>query len=228
MDQARPHSAKRRRKDDRALPDWPACSSTDTIRWRLRADPGQKRDTGDRTSAQRRLTAEGPLQKKGRVVRLPAGRRAGRGPPGRDRRLGKPHGQTSALTEGGVILLPVRDPMPLSGDVVTAVLVDLERHGRSPGSRKKPSFYPTQLPPASKRPGPCNKAARREKRREKSSGSILGTSVVSAIQRSRPVIAKHRAVEPRVHVRPRAFPGRASRAADCAAAQVPHTLHRKA
>jgi hypothetical protein len=36
------------------------------------------------------------------------------------------------VTERGVILRPVGDPMPLPGDVVTAVLVDLERHGGSP------------------------------------------------------------------------------------------------
>ena len=39
--------------DDRALLDWPACSSSDPIRWRPRADPGQKQDTGDRIKAQR-------------------------------------------------------------------------------------------------------------------------------------------------------------------------------
>jgi len=36
-----------------ALLDWPTCSSSDPIRWRPRADPGQKRDTGDRITAQR-------------------------------------------------------------------------------------------------------------------------------------------------------------------------------
>ena len=53
MDRARPQQAKRRREDDRALLDWPTRSSSDTIRWRPSADPGQKRDTGDRISARR-------------------------------------------------------------------------------------------------------------------------------------------------------------------------------
>jgi hypothetical protein len=50
--QARPQEPKRRREDDRANADWPTCSSSETIRWRPCADPGQKRDTGDRISAQ--------------------------------------------------------------------------------------------------------------------------------------------------------------------------------
>jgi hypothetical protein len=36
-----------------ALLDWPTCSSSDPIRWRPSADPGQKQDTGDRIMAQR-------------------------------------------------------------------------------------------------------------------------------------------------------------------------------
>jgi transposase len=53
MDQARPHVTPRRRTDDRALLDWPTCSSSDPIRWRPSADPGQKRDPGGRIVAQR-------------------------------------------------------------------------------------------------------------------------------------------------------------------------------
>jgi hypothetical protein len=128
MDQARPHSAKRRRKDDRALPDWPACSSTDTIRWRLRADPGQKRDTGDRTSAQRRLTAEGPLQKGG-VVRLSTARGPWFSAPSRDRGLGKPDREAPALAQGGIIFRPIRDLVPLLRNMMAAVGIHLERHG---------------------------------------------------------------------------------------------------
>jgi hypothetical protein len=52
LDQARPQQTKWRRKDDHALLDWPTCSSSDTIRWRPCADPGQKRELGDRISAQ--------------------------------------------------------------------------------------------------------------------------------------------------------------------------------
>jgi transposase len=61
-----PPGARSRRRDDgsgqaagsaaapRGRPrvrDWPACSSSDPIRWRPRADPGQKREAGDRISA---------------------------------------------------------------------------------------------------------------------------------------------------------------------------------
>ena len=86
-----------------------------------------QRQAEDGTQGQRRH------DRQRRVVRLTAGCRARCGLPGRDRRLGKPEGQTSALTQRGVILRPVRDPVPLPGDVVTAVLVGLERHGHFPG-----------------------------------------------------------------------------------------------
>jgi hypothetical protein len=54
---------------DHALLARPACSASDPIRWRPRnqpcaADPGQKRDPGDRIEAPKRgLTTDGPLQK---------------------------------------------------------------------------------------------------------------------------------------------------------------------
>ena len=41
-----------------------ACSSSDTIRWRPRADPGQKRDAGGRIKLRKGLTPRGPLQKR--------------------------------------------------------------------------------------------------------------------------------------------------------------------
>jgi hypothetical protein len=43
MDQVRPHDPRRRRKDDRALLDWPTCSSSDPIRWRPGADQARHR-----------------------------------------------------------------------------------------------------------------------------------------------------------------------------------------
>ena len=63
----RPPGARSRRRDDGsgqadvisaglrycAFLDWPTCSSSDPIRWRPSADPGQKRDPGDRIKAQR-------------------------------------------------------------------------------------------------------------------------------------------------------------------------------
>ena len=62
----RPPAARSRRWDDGpgqtddisaghcycALLDWPTCSSSDPIRWRPGADPGQKKDPGDRIKAQ--------------------------------------------------------------------------------------------------------------------------------------------------------------------------------
>ena len=65
--QNRPPGARSRRRDDGlgqtddisaghcycALLDWPTCSSSDPIRWRPGADPGQKKDPGDRIKAQR-------------------------------------------------------------------------------------------------------------------------------------------------------------------------------
>ena len=46
-----------------------------------------------------------------RVVRLSAGGRARLGPPSRDRRVGEPDRETAALTQGRIILRPVRHPM---------------------------------------------------------------------------------------------------------------------
>jgi len=44
-----------------------------------------------------------------------------------------PHRQAAALTQAGVIGRPVRHPMSLARDVMTAVLVQLERHEGHPG-----------------------------------------------------------------------------------------------
>ena len=54
-------------------------------------------------------------------------------PPGRDRLLREPDRQAATLAQGGVVVRPVGDPVPLLGDVVTASSVGLERHGRRPG-----------------------------------------------------------------------------------------------
>ena len=50
------------------------------------------------------------------------------GLPGRDRLLRKPNRQAAALAQAGIILAPVRDLVPLSGDVVTVVGMQLETH----------------------------------------------------------------------------------------------------
>ena len=65
MDQARPRKCQRRHQGNRALLDRPTSSSSNPIRWRLGADPGQKRDPGDRIEAPKEgLTTDGPLQKR--------------------------------------------------------------------------------------------------------------------------------------------------------------------
>ena len=99
--------------------------------------------------------------RQGRVVRLTAGRGARLGLPGRDRRFREPHGQTSPLTKGGVILRPVRNLVPLPREVVTAVLVDLERHERFRGQERRQSpTRPSSRQPTNRVGGPCNKPDR--------------------------------------------------------------------
>ena len=56
--------------------------------------------------------------------------------PSRDCVIGKPHRQTAALTQAGFIGRPVDDLMPLSRNVVVAILVRLERHSRHPEVKK--------------------------------------------------------------------------------------------
>ena len=70
-----------------------------------------------------------------RVPGLPAAGGAWRSPPGRDRLVAEPHRQAAALAQAGVVLAPVRDLVLLLGDVVAAVLVQLERQGGHPGIR---------------------------------------------------------------------------------------------
>jgi Transposase IS116/IS110/IS902 family len=51
MDQARPRKCQRRHQGNRALLDRPTSSSSNPTRWRPGADPGQKRDPGERIEA---------------------------------------------------------------------------------------------------------------------------------------------------------------------------------
>ena len=81
---------------------------------------------------------------------------AGLGAPGGDRRVGEPDRQAAALPQGGVVRRPVRDPVPLLGDVVTTSGIGLERHGRDPGAWKGPLPYANQ-PLGTTRTDPCNK-----------------------------------------------------------------------
>ena len=90
-----------------------------------------------------RPAASAPSGSPGPSRGLPARRGAGLGAPGRDRLLGEPDRQAAALAQGGVILGPVGDPVPLLGDAVTASGVGLERHGGFRGSWKGPLPYAT-------------------------------------------------------------------------------------
>jgi hypothetical protein len=51
---------------------------------------------------------------------LTASCRAGFGPPGGNRILREPDGETAPLAQGGIVLRPVRYPVPLLGNAVTA------------------------------------------------------------------------------------------------------------
>src|SRR5215208_8543160 len=112
----------------------------------LRPRDGARTRTGDLKTS---LTLQSPY--KGRVPGLPASGRARLSPPGRDCLLGEPDRQTAALTQAGVIGGPVRDLAPLPGNVVAAVLVQLERQGGHPRSdegRRPTPPRPQHQPPS--------------------------------------------------------------------------------
>ena len=52
--------------------------------------------------------------------------------PTRQRLFGEPDRQASAITRRRIIVPPVRHPMPLTGNVITALGIKLERHDRPP------------------------------------------------------------------------------------------------
>ena len=79
-------------------------------------------------------------------MRLTASCSARLGPPGGNRFRSEPDGQASPLAQGGVILGPVRDPVPLLGDAVTASSVGLEWHGRI-RNQEGPTLLSIQLRP---------------------------------------------------------------------------------
>src|SRR5882724_8119904 len=69
--------------------------------------------------------------RQGRIVGLTAPRGPWFGTPGRDRLVAEPDRQTATLAQSSIIFRPVRYPIPLPGDVMTAIGIDLERHGRT-------------------------------------------------------------------------------------------------
>jgi hypothetical protein len=77
-------------------------------------------------------------------------------PPGGNCLVAEPHGQAAALAQTGVILAPVRDLMLLLGDVMAAVLVQLERHSGCPGLGRDPLLR--HPPPGTNQPIPATRS----------------------------------------------------------------------
>src|SRR5437667_4788292 len=70
--------------------------------------------------------------RQGRIVWLTAPRGPWFGAPGRDGLFAEPDRQTATLAQASIIFRPVRYPILLPGDVMTAIGIDLERHGGHP------------------------------------------------------------------------------------------------
>ena len=98
------------------------------------------------------------LDRRSRVVGLTTACRAGLGPPGGNRLVREPDRQTASLAQAGVILGPVRHPVPLLGNSVPASGVGFERHGRCPTGGRSP---PMSLVSGYQLAYSCNNAARR-------------------------------------------------------------------
>jgi hypothetical protein len=78
-------------------------------------------------------------------MRLTASRCARCGTPSCECFLGEPYCEAAPLAQGCVVRRPIRQPVPLLGDMVTASGIGLERHGRCPRSGRKCFFYGTGL-----------------------------------------------------------------------------------
>ena len=72
------------------------------------------------------------LDRQSRIVGLTTAGCAGLGQSGGDGFRREPHGQTASLTQAGIVLGPVRHPVPLLGNVMTACGIGLKWHGRCP------------------------------------------------------------------------------------------------
>ncbi len=83
---------------------------------------------------------------------LPTAGRSWLGRPRRDRLVSEPHRQAAALAQAGVVSGPVRHPVLLARDVVTAVLVQLERQDGHPELRRRSPTSPSASAPP---PDPC-------------------------------------------------------------------------
>src|SRR5207245_11368282 len=100
-------------------------------------ETGQAEDGADQPFGLPQSQAEHGAQRQrrrdrqGRIVWLTAPRGPWFGAPGRDRLFAEPDRQTATLAQASIIFRPVRYPIPLPGDVMTAIGIDLERHGRT-------------------------------------------------------------------------------------------------
>lgn len=84
------------------------------------------------------------------------------GPPGCGCFLRELYREATPLTQGRVVRRPIRHPVPLLGDVVTASGISLEGHGR--GSFLRRRWTPTISSPGYQLAHPCNKAGQRPHR----------------------------------------------------------------
>ena len=66
--------------------------------------------------------------------------------PSRDRGLGKPDRQAPTLTQGGIIVRPIRDLVPLLRNMMAAIGIHLERHGAHPENGAPPLRRPVPDP----------------------------------------------------------------------------------
>ena len=89
------------------------------------------------------------------VPGLPARGGARRCAPAFDGCVGEPHRQAAALAQAGVVLAPVLNLMGLLGDVVVAILVNLEWQDEHTGIRRRPGLL-RRLGLQRHWPGPCN------------------------------------------------------------------------
>ena len=78
-----------------------------------------------------RSQRQGRPDRQDRIMRLAASGRPGLGRPGGNRLLREPDCEASTLTQSRVILRPIRDPVPLLRDAVTAGGIGFEWHGRN-------------------------------------------------------------------------------------------------
>ncbi len=83
-----------------------------------------------------------------RIPGLPARGRARLRSPARDCLVRKPDRQTSALAQAGIILTPVHDLVPLPGNMMAAVLVQLEQQDGHPSSGQGRASYAGSAPGA--------------------------------------------------------------------------------